>query len=128
MVGLFVVQFFAAGFCLMMPLAHAMPMAKVTHSMSDMTMDNAEHCTQAMGTQMSHGTGHFSCTHCDHPDSFLQNVSAPVQPDLAMLPDLLAAPKASGWISQSISIFSRTPTGPPRTSSLLYQTTQRILI
>ncbi len=125
--GLFAVQFIAAGFCLMMPQAHAMPMAKVAHSMSD-TMDKAEHCTQPMETQMSHDTGHSSCTHCDQPDSFLQNASAPVQLDLDMQPDLLAAPKVSDWVSQTVSLFSRTPTGPPRSSSLLYRISPRILV
>jgi hypothetical protein len=127
MVGLFVVQFFAAGFCLMMPQAHATPMVKVAHSMPD-TMDKTEHCTQPMETQMSHDTGYFSCMHCEHPDSFLQNVSAPVQLDLAMLPDLLAVPKASDWISRGISLYSQTPSGLTRSSSLIYSTTLRIRI
>ena len=125
--GLFSVQLLVAGLCLMMPQAHAMPMVKAAHSIPD-SMDKTGHCTPAMTATMRHGAGHTACTHCDQPDSFLQNASTPIQLDLAMLPDLLAAPGASGWISRSISLFSRTPTGPPRSSSLLYQTTQRILI
>jgi len=126
--GLFSVQLLVAGLCLMMPQAHAMPMVKAAHSIPD-SMDKTGHCTPAMtATQMGHDSEHFSCTHCNQPDSFSQNISAPVQLDLAMLPDLPAAPGVSDWISRSISLFSRTPTGPPRSSSLLYQTTQRILI
>ena len=125
--GLFAVQLFAAGFCLMIPQAHAMPMLKAAHSMSD-SMADAEHCTQPMESQMSHDAEHSSCTHCDQPDSFLQNASAPVQLDLEILPDLLAAPNIAEWTKQSISLFSRTPTGPPRSSSLLYHISPRILV
>jgi hypothetical protein len=125
--GLFAVQLFAAGFCLMMPQAHAMPMVKAAHSMSD-SMTDTEHCTQPMESQMSHDAEHSSCTHCDQPDSFLQNASAPIQLDLEMQADLLPAPSALEWISQSVSLFSRTPTGPPRSSSLLYHISLRILV
>jgi hypothetical protein len=125
--GLFAVQLIAAGFCLMMPQAHAMQMVKTAHSMSD-TMANAEHCAQAMEAQMSHDAERASCTHCDQPDSFLQNVSAPVQLDIDMQADLLPVPIASDWVSQTISLFSRTPTGPPRSSSLLYHISPRILV
>ena len=125
--GIFAVQLFAAGFCMMMPRAHAMPMIKAAHSMSD-SMANTEHCTDSMKTQMSHNAEHSSCTHCDQPDSFLQNASAPVQSDIVMLPDLLPAPTVSDWSKQSVSLFSRTPTGPPRSSSLLYHISPRILV
>lgn len=121
--GLFAVQLFAAGFCLMMPQVHAMPMLKATHSMAD-----AEHCTQPMEARMSHDADHASCTHCDQPDSFLQNASAPVQPDLETLPDLPAAPAIVEQSSRSVSFFARTPTGPPRSSSLLYHISPRILV
>lgn len=125
--GLFAVQLIAAGFCLMMPQAHAMPMVKAAHSMSD-SMTNTEHCKQPMEAQMGQDAEHSSCTHCDQPDSFLQNVSTPIQLDLEMQADLLPAPIASDWISQTVSLFSRTPTGPPRSSSLLYHISPRILV
>ena len=125
--GLFAVQLIAAGFCLMMPQAHAMPMAQASHSMSD-SMISAEHCKQTMETQVDHGMEHSACSHCDQLDSFLQNASAPIQLDLDMQADLLPAPIASDWISQSITLFSRTPTGPPRSSSLLYHISPRILV
>jgi len=125
--GLFAVQLLAAGFCLMMPQAHAMPMAKAAHSMSD-SMDKTGHCTPAGESQVNHGTGHAACTHCDQPDSFLQHASAPIQPDLVILPDLPAAPGVADRIIQSIAIFSRTPTGPPRSSSLLYRISPRIRV
>ncbi len=125
--GLFAVQLIAAGLCLMMPQAHAMPMVNTVHSISD-SMANTGHCTQPMETHMSQDMEYSSCTHCDQPDSFLKKASTPVQLDIEMLPDLLAAPNVSEWISPSVSLFSRTPTGSPRTSSFLYQTTQRILI
>jgi hypothetical protein len=125
--GLFAVQVIAAGFCLMMPQAHAMPMAQASHSMAD-SMINAEHCEQSMETQMDHGMEHSACSHCDQPDSFLLNVSAPIQLDIDMQADLLPVPRASDWVSQSIAFFSRTPTGPPRSSSLLYHISPRILV
>jgi hypothetical protein len=125
--GLFVVQFFAAGFCLMMPLAHAMPMVKVTYLMSD-AMNDAESCTQAqaMDTEMNHSATHVSCTHCDQPDSFMQK--APVQMDFVLQPDLSAVPKRTEWISQPATFYSLMPTGPSSSSSLIYSTTQRIRI
>jgi len=107
----------------MMPQAHAMPMVEAAHAMAA-----DEHCTQPMETRMSHDAEHATCTHCDQPDSLLQNAAAPVQPDLDLLPDLPAAPTVSAWISQSISLFSRTPTGPPRSSSLLYYISPRIRV
>ena len=125
--GLFTVQLFAAGFCLMMPQAHAMPMVKAVHSMSD-SMVNAEHCKQPMEAQVGQDAEHSPYTHCDQLDSFLQNVSAPIQPDFDIHPDLLAAPEVSDWVSQTVSLFSRTPTGPPRSSSLLYRISPRILV
>jgi hypothetical protein len=125
--GLFAVQLIAAGFCLMMPQAHAMPMAQASHSMSASMADD-NHCKQSMEAQMGQDAEHSPCTHCDQLDSFLQNASAPIQLDIDMQADLLPVPTASDWISQSISLFSRTPTGPPRSSSLLYHISPRILI
>jgi hypothetical protein len=125
--GLFAVQLIAAGFCLMMPQAHAMPMVQASHTMAD-SMISAEHCKQPMEAQMGQEAEHSPCPHCDQLDSFLQNVSAPAQLDIDMQADLLPVPTASDWISPSISLFSRTPTGPPRSSSLLYHISLRILV
>jgi len=126
--GLFAVQLIAAGLCVMMPLAHAMPMVKAAHSTMSDSMVNADHCKQPMEAQMGQNAEHSPYTHCDQLDSFLQNVSAPVQLDFQVQADLLPAPTASDWISQSTALFSRTPTGPPRSSSLLYHISPRILV
>ncbi len=123
MIGLFAMQVLVGGFCLLTSEAHAMPQSVHTHDIS-------AHCAKSVDADHQHSSDHAdSCYHCDQPDelsnpAFSSTVSMPlVFSDVSIMPAaLLSMHDASGFLS------TRTPTGPPRSSSLLYTTTQRILI
>ncbi|HXH71332.1 MAG TPA: hypothetical protein VNI58_00750 [Mariprofundaceae bacterium] len=121
--GAFAVQVIAAGACLMVPEAHAMPMqskAAVMAHCTDMEMAS-DHAMP-----MQHGDK-SACPHCDQPDSI-----APAHIDFDHLPAmaavLVAAPQLPVAAAAEPVFAVRTPTGPPRSASLIYQTTQRIRI
>lgn len=124
MAGLFAVQLIGAGFCLLTPEAHAMPAA---HSM-DQGMQMAaedEHCAQPAEQSEKHGA---SCAHCLQPDISVQKHATPDQIDLVLLPDFLAHKKILTETIHAVSLSPRTPTGPPRSSTLIYDITQRIRV
>jgi hypothetical protein len=125
--GLFAVQLLAAGFCLIMPQAHAMPIANAADSACD-KMEVAEHCTPSVQTGMSHDAGDASCSLCDQPDLVMQSISVPAEIDLVMLLYSTAANDLFDWVIRSISLFSRTPDGPPKSSALLYLISPRIRV
>jgi len=125
--GVFAVQVIAAGACVMVPAVHAMPMQAMTSVMS--------HCDgMAMGKAMAHAmpmqhdhAGHSACPHCDQPDSMavahLSIDHAPVV--MAMLP-VETVLSAAALAEPALAV--RVPTGPPRSASLIFHTTQRIRI
>jgi len=123
MIGLFAMQVLVGGFCLLTSEAHAMSASVHTHEMS-------AHCAKSVDADHQHSSDQAStCYHCDQPDelsnsAFSSTVSmALTLSDISILPAaLLSMADASGLLS------ARTPTGPPRSSTLLYTTTQRILI
>jgi len=123
MIGLFAMQILVGGFCLLTSEAHAMSHSVQTHEMS-------AHCTKSVDGDHQHSQDHAgNCYHCDQPDelsnsAFSSTVSMDLTfSDVSILPAaLLSMADASGLLS------TRTPTGPPRSSTLLYTTTQRILI
>jgi len=133
MVGLFAMQIVVGGFCLLTAEAHAM-----SQSVQAMNMDG--NCAKSMHTnQSSHDQSSQdqqtpehseACYHCDQPAE-LSNAShaSVVSAALVLLSDIVSLPTAPLFSSDATGLFStRTPTGPPRSSSLLYTTSQRILI
>jgi len=122
---IFAVQIVVGGFCLLTAEAHAMPA-----SVQTMNMDT--HCAKSMHTisNHEHESDHSgNCYHCDQPDQLFSSAFTPMVPVSLALSGVIsvaAAPRfgraATGWLS------SRTPAGPPRSSSLLYTTTLRIRI
>ena len=123
--GLFAVQLFAAGFCLMIPQAHAMPMAMgISHS-ADMV---AEHCAEPMNEQMGTEMDHAACTHCDQPDELFQSYQSPVDSDQVVFAYVKVEFQEVAVSNSALTLTSLIPTGPPRSSSLIYTTTKRILI
>ncbi|MDQ6992406.1 MAG: hypothetical protein Q9M31_02955 [Mariprofundus sp.] len=126
MAGLFALQIVLTGFCLLTPEAHAMPMPTV-HSTSAHTGDVDGHCAKAENGQ--HSSGHSdSCYHCDQPDQLSNQAPLTFAHVVLLLPVFLIEPAVQTWHSLSGLLSVRTPTGPPRSSTLLYTTSQRILI
>jgi len=121
---LFAVQMLVTGFCMLTPQAHAMPtMMQATHVDA--------HCAKHQGGRQGHHASGQSdeCYHCDQPDG-LSNTSSPalakvqlVLPGMIMLPDVRLLSFAD-----HAALTVRVPTGPPRSSSLIYHITQRIRV
>ena len=127
MAGLFALQLIGTGFCLLTPDAHAKPAvhAAMTHDMHMAPTD--EHCAQPAEHSEEHGA---TCAHCLQPqvDLSAKHNQAPNQIVLAFLPDFLAADQTANIDNHALLLLSRTPTGPPRSSSLIYDITQRIRV
>jgi len=132
MIGLFALQFFAAGFCLIAPAAYAsdMPMASSMQSQplsSQSALNFDAVCDQTTMVESKH-TDHemMACAHCDLPDELISNGISNVNIDLsAVLLNASVEVFALSRIDLSLS-FS---TGPPLVvSPLFYHTNQRILV
>jgi len=116
MTALFVVQLFAMGFCVMLPQANAMAMA------SDMPM---EHCDNMIDMPNESEAQQSACSHCDQPDELWQPIKTSL--DITGLSvAILAWSSLSFQTHPTVSLTSILPTGPPRSSTLLYTITQRI--
>ena len=139
MAVLFAVQIVVGGFCLMTADVHAMPQAMAS-------VDMQANCARLAPASANHGLhldrlGYFdhsdhhsgnhsdNCYHCDQPDE-LSNVSASFSAPIALLlPDVISFPAEPLLYGVKTELLStRMPTGPPRSSSLLYTQTQRILV
>lgn len=124
MVALFAMQIVVGGLCLLTPEAHAMPQFV-------QTMDTNGNCAKPIHeNQVSHDQDHSdACYHCDQPDELSNASQVSVTSVTLALPDVISLPTAPLFSSDATGLFStRAPTGPPRSSSLLYTTSQRILI
>ncbi len=124
MAVMFAMQIVVGGFCLLTAEAHAMP-----QSVQAMDMDG--NCSKSMHTNYDEQTSDHSdaCYHCDQPAELSNAGHASVLAVTLVLSDVIGLPAALLLNNEATGLFSaRTPTGPPRSSSLLYTTTQRILI
>jgi len=128
MAMLFAVQIVVGGFCLLTAQAHAMPQAM---------QDVHAHCTKSSQQhqpdhQLSdeHEQNHSdNCYHCDQPDELSSSSFTSAAPVLLVLSDVISLPAAPLFDQVATGLLTaRIPTGPPRSSTLLYTTTQRILI
>lgn len=132
MAGLFAVQVIVAGFCLMPVKAHASSMPQMAAPMPQMTSAHAgmatDHCA-SMAAEHAHNSQHRApCVHCDQPDAMAQAFAAIDHADLPLLPVLAFADSAQLVPAEQGLLSARVATGPPRSSSLIYTTTQRIRI
>lgn len=74
------------------------------------------------------GQSDSQCTHCDSPDMAV-SAHAPISSDtVAVLLAVIVLPQVSELESAQRSWSAEVSTSPPDSSSLLYQTTRRILI
>jgi len=122
LVGLFAVQVLAAGFCLMAPETHA---ANAHEMQMPLSSEMASHCDNGVKTDSDHAES--ACAHCDQPDELVNKVSV-FNIDVELPLSILTSNEARTPAPLSIDLSVRTPTGPPHSSSLLYQYSQRILI
>jgi len=133
--GLFAVQIVVTGFCLLTSQAHAMPMDQMGASHMSGMMSGADdmsgHCSKSMmhmngqGHDASHSGG---CFHCDEPDQFVKAASADLAPVSLVLACLAMLPEISDVTTATLLSEVQAPTGPPRSSTLLFTTTQRIRV
>lgn len=125
--GLFAIQVLAASFCLLTPQAHASEM--MSDNMQAMQMQSyGAHCDNHNDKTSGHADHALPCTHCDQPDELIQALSFDSQTnvDLPMLALIIAVAQIAP--QQTLTHTEVVPTGPPNSASILYQTTQRILI
>jgi len=130
MAVLFAMQIMVGSFCLMSADVHAIPQAMAAVDMQANCAGMA--AASAKQDQPSEHSDHHSgsCYHCDQPDE-LSNASSVFSAPLValLLPNVVTQPVAvllHGVETGQLS--TRTPTGPPRSSSLLYTITQRIRV
>ena len=126
MTVMFAVQMVVGGFCLLTAEAHTMPASVQSSDMDAL-------CAKSIGPISNHGqeSDHSgNCYHCDQPDelssSSFTSMAAPIALVLSGVISLPAAQQFGSTATGRLSL--RTPTGPPRSSSLLYATTQRIRV
>lgn len=124
MVGLFAVQVLAVGFCLLTPQIHA---ASAVDKSIPMSGEIAFHCESNVKAKPGHAE-HTACAHCDLPDELVTSKVSGFNMDVELPALALVATAIELSAPLSIDLSVRIPTGPPRSSSLLYTTTQRIRV
>ncbi len=139
MVALLVVQSIAAGFCLMAPSA-TMPVLSMEQAMTDssessMGHRDSAHCHPSFSIHSVSENApekrmpKAPCAHCDQPDQLLlSTLQADDLDGLHHLVGSLSLLSVSLVPVMAQRIHTRINTGPPRSSSLLYTTTQRLRI
>jgi len=128
MAGLFAMQVIITGFCMITAEAHAMPQSAM-HSSTMQSQDVGAHCAKADSASEHHKTHSGNCYHCDQPDELSNSGLASFATVAMLLPGVLGMQAPQQWHNVSSGLLAaRTPTGPPRSSSLLFTTTQRIRI
>jgi len=124
MAVMFAMQIMVGGFCLLTAEAHAMPASVHAENMD-------AHCAKPMHAVSDNGASDHSgnCYHCDQPDELSTSSHTSAAPVMLVLSDIIGLPITPQLSRVNTGMFSaRTPTGPPRSSSLLYTTTQRIRV
>jgi len=116
-IALFVFQMVAVGFCALSASAHAASLVN-----SPLQSD----CSKGMSGPDQGQASDQICSHCDMPDQAYQSIATP--PDHTSV--LIGLVFLSGIdVAESTPFtFNKWILAPPRSSSLIYNTTQRILI
>ena len=123
MAGLFAMQVLVAGFCLLTPELHAV------QAMPMHAADMASHCDDGKDKgDAAHGGHNGPCAHCDTPDELVPGKVSSSDAGIAFPVAFMALGVPEISVLKTISLFSRSPTGPPDSTTLLYTTTQRIRI
>jgi len=138
MAVLFAVQIIVGGFCLLTSEANAMPPSNQhMHAHCKMSVDVShvsgdqqhEHAGEGVAHDQGQQDSANNCYHCDQPDQLSSSTTSPVASLTMVLFDDISLSTVALLDQQAVGLLStRTPTGPPRSASLLYSTSQRILI
>ncbi len=123
--GLFAVQLVLTGFCLLPSDAHAMPTAKMSVKQTDLM---TKPCSKSVRHSVPSGAQHSACFHCNGQNLFVKVAVVDLPTFTPMLSLVLVMARIEAWSESAGHTAELMPTGPPRSSSLLYATTQRILI
>lgn len=116
---LFAAQFLLAGLCVLTPVAHAMPHMQAK-AMATHCMDHAMKADPS-------SKGVPACVHCDQPDEMAQ--SKHVDSPLPLLMPVAVVDEIAETSLQTPRRWDRLQAiGPPKSSSLLFRTSQRIRI
>ena len=114
---------------MMAPDVHAMPMAPASSHAASHSMDmSADHCAIPALESQDAGTDQSACSHCNQPDELLQNIQSSTNGDLQFIAYISLQQHDISFFQPALGLTSQVPTGPPKSSSLLYNTTQRIRI
>ena len=130
---LFAAQVIAGGFCLMSAQAHEVHLHGTHQAMGMAAMaDTAIHANCAAMVQPASASQHAhhanGCIHCDQQTA-LNNVHADQFSAAWMLTQPVTWIDAPSLQPLHAGLFAaHTPTGPPRSSSLLFTITQRIRV
>jgi len=136
-VGLFAVQIVLTGFCLMSNQAHAMPMAGTSGQVTadsliadTLSAELSGHCNKPVHMDGQHKASSHSggCFHCSEPDQFVKAGGVDLPPVSPVLALLVVLPQVQEWTLTDTPTDVAASTGPPRSSSLLFSTTQRIRV
>jgi len=125
MIGLFALQFVAAGFCLVSPALHASEMAMSSPMPVPMASDMSAHCGQHAKAESSGTDQQSACSHCDAPDELISSKVSSFNVDLPVIAWALTGFDVVA--SQILDLTVHPATGPP-SSPLLFHRNQRILI
>jgi len=126
--GLFAMQVMITGFCMISAEAHTMPQSSM-HNSAMQSQDMGSHCAKGDSAGEHHKGHSGNCYHCDQPDELSNSSLISFAAVDMLLPGVLGMQAPQQWHDVSSGLLAaRTPTGPPRSSSLLFTTTQRIRI
>jgi len=130
MVGLFAVQMVLTGFCMLSPDAHAAMPNSMSKMMAQQSDTMAGHCSQTLSQAPHHTADSHSeaCFHCDDSEMFVKAAVADVPVFSPVFVAVSVMPEVTVWHAEQAVSVAVMPTGPPRSSSLLFTTTQRIRI
>jgi len=129
MAVLFAVQVVVGGFCMLTAEAHAMPQSVHTQDVQAHCAKSGHADHQLNGQHQHEQDDSGNCYHCDQPDELSSSAFTSAAPMLLVLSDFTSLPAVPLFDPAATGLLTaRTPTGPPRSSSLLYTTTQRIRV
>lgn len=123
MAMLFAMQMVVTGFCVLAPQAHAMPMVENAMMQADMKAPCSDAAAMHAHT-MKHG---HACAHCDQTDT-LTYVQLDQDHSTPLLATLQGYERPDLFLLSAVAGLSSLSRGPPRSASLIFNTTRRIRI
>ncbi|MDQ7010883.1 MAG: hypothetical protein Q9M29_03585 [Mariprofundaceae bacterium] len=119
--AVFAVQLLAASFCAMPASAH---IAVAPHQFASSTSYQEGDCSEGMPMPVQHQ----ACAHCDMPDMASGSHLAVVAAEMTVLFHAMPSIIPGSQAPEHIGVLRTRILAPPRSTTLLFTTTQRILI